>query len=423
MENIIFRGATKDGDIQQLKELYYTAFYPERVDEFAEILYNHQPNLPNKNWLVAEDTALQKIVAAIVLIPWKWKIVDVEINMAEFGIVATLPEYRGKGLMHKLNLEFEHLMQENDFFVSGIQGIPGFYYKLGYEYAVELENKIIVPLHLLEQEQQNYGYSIRKADFTDIPFLMQEDAEFNKKYGVSVVRTKENFEYQLTYGLKTECEADSYIIEKGSEQCYFKIYRHGFGSGLNITEFSENATIDQIKASMFYLKSLAKEADKPFVRLNMHRASKFGSYAISLGAQPGKSYAWQIKITNKLALLEKLKPVFNQRIKDSAFRDFSGVFRLNFYQSAIDLYWDAGELIEIKPATEGEEPFTFAINPRWFPRLIFGHNSWEELHDLHPDVSPAILSVESVSGGLATFVGEFMHALFPKQKGWINLQY
>lgn len=423
MNNIIFRGAIQSGDLQQLKDLYYKAFYPERVDEFAEILYNHQPNLPKANWLVAEDTVNKQIVSAIALIPWKWKLAGIELKMAEMGIVATLPEYRGKGLMHKLNQEFEKLMKQEGYFVSGIQGIPGFYHKLGYEYAVELNNHIIVPLHVLDQEQADDTYKIRKADLHDIPYLMEEEVVYGKTYDLSSVRSKDNMEYLLTHSLKTECESDIYILENGNSKCCFKVYKHGFGSGLIVTECSETATVLQLKNCLYHLNKIAKAANKPYLSLNMHRQSNLAQYVINLGAQNGKSYAWQMKITDIHELLKTLKSVFNKRIQHSKFSDFTGVFRLDFYQQAFDFDFGKGEILEIRKANDKEEPYTFAINSRWFARIVFGHNSWGELHAIHPDVSPAILAIEPVSGGVATFVGEFMNVLFPKLNGWINLQY
>lgn len=423
MDNIILRGATQQTDLQQLKDLYYTAFYPERVDEFVEILYKHMPNLPKSNWLVAEDVTEKKIVSAIALIPWKWKLESVELNVAEMGIVATLPEYRGKGLMHKLNKEFESLMHAGNYWVSMIQGIPGFYYKLGYEYAVELENHINVPLHALEQESQNFGFNIRKADINDISYLIEEDKVFNKKFEVSNIRSKEHWHYLLTHGQKTETIADFYIVENANQKCFFKILKYGFGMGLHVAEASENMTVLQVKACLHYLHKIAKETEKPFLRLNMHRKSSLSQYAIAMGADTGTSYALQMKLTNILSVLNAMKALFEQRVSSSAFRDFSGVYRLDLYQWAIDLRWESGKLESIDKACDTNAEFVFAVNSRWLPRLIFGHNTWREIQNLHPDVSPAIKATDPVSRGNATFVGEFMNVLFPKLKGWINLQY
>jgi len=423
METIIIRTAIKSNDLEQLKQLFKTAFHPEKVDEFAEVLYQHLPNLKKEYWLVAEDTSKEQIVAALALIPWEWKMENTIFKVAEMGIVATLPEYRGKGLMHKLNKAFENVMQEEGFFLSSIQGIPGFYHKLGYEYAVELENHIYTPLDLLNNLLKESEFSFRMAEKSDIPFLMDEEQKFQQKFELSVNKSAELWNYQLRESLKTECASEIWMIETNNQQYYFKILLHGFGAGLILSEMSEGISFDAMQASFSFIKSLAIKKQKPYVRLNMHRESTAAKHVLALGANGGKSYALQVKITEPIKLLRQLVPVLEKRIRQSEFNDFTGIFRLNLYQFSIDLNWNRGMLISIEKGNDQEQMLTFNVNPRWFPMLCLGHRNWEEIQWMHPDVKPEFLVLNPIDNGNNAKIGKLMQVLFPKVKGWINLQY
>lgn len=423
MENIIIRAAINDSDLKQLKQLYYTAFYPERVDEFTEVLFKHLPKLKKGYWLVAEDKSNQKIVAAIALLPWQWIMQGVCLKVAEMGIVATLPEYRGKGLMRKLNLAFEEGMKKEGFYLSTIQGIPGFYYKLGYEYAVGLENQIQVPFTLLNSLNENSDYSFRKAEVSDIPFLMEEEQRFQQKFDLAVNRSKEHWYYLLNESLQTECAGDIWIVNTKNEQYYFKILLQGFDVGLIITEMSENISSEALNACFGFIKNIAKEKEKPYVRLNMHNRSTAAEFVYSLGVNAGKSYAWQVKITEPIKLFQELKPIFEARMNKSEFKYFTGLFRLNLYHSSIDMVWTKGKLESIITGNNKEQELTFGINSRWLPMLCLGQRNWEEIQELHPDVMPEQVIINPANDKINKKVGAIMNVLFPKINGWINLQY
>jgi hypothetical protein len=48
-------------------------------------------------------------------------------------------------------------------------------------------------------------------------------------------------------------------------------------------------------------------------------------------AEIGKPYALQIKIHDKAGILNKMIPVFNERLSISSFYNFCGLFRLDFF--------------------------------------------------------------------------------------------
>jgi predicted N-acetyltransferase YhbS len=423
MENIIIRKAISS-DCNNISNLLNNIFYPEKVGEFSEVLFNHFPNMKPECWFLAEDKAAGKIVASFTLIPWEWKMEGLTLKVAELGLVGSRPDYRGKGLQRLLNLEFDKTVKEEGYDLCAIQGIPGFYHKFGYHYALPLNNHINLPLEFIPIKEKS-TFSSRKATNADIPFLLQEDLHYNKAYSLSVTRSKPKWDYILGESNNTECGSDIWIAEneQTKEKVYFRILTQGgFGKGLILTEISVNASIEALLNIFVFLKKLSIERNKPFIRFDLPNDSDAGKYAISLGAKSGTPYAWQIKIPNKQAFIKKIKPVLENRIKNSSFRNFSGILRLNFYTEAIDLHFEKGNIVSIGNGTEQDCLNTFSINNDLFALLCLGYRSWQELQYIRPDVSASLQFVNPIHQS-EEISGLLIDVLFPKTSSWIYEQY
>ncbi|MEM3459050.1 MAG: GNAT family N-acetyltransferase [Candidatus Bathyarchaeia archaeon] len=102
-----------------------------------------------KNFLVIKHH--DKIVATLNLISVEWSIGGIPLQVAEMGQVATLAEYRHRGLQRRLVEEFHKQAAEQGYDLCAIEGIPYFYRQFGYEYALPLleETKLGVTLSRL----------------------------------------------------------------------------------------------------------------------------------------------------------------------------------------------------------------------------------------------------------------------------------
>ncbi len=329
------------------------------------------------------------------------------------GIVGTQEKHRGQGLIRILNNEFDETLDEEKFDLAVIQGIPGFYHRFGYHYSIPLENHINMPLHLISEEKEKDTYSFHLASVEDIPYLLQEDQTYRERFSLSTFRDNANWKYLLTDSLNTEYGSEYWIMEHRdkSEQFYFRIPRQGFGSGLILSEISESITYEALRHLLSFCKKLAIERNKPYIRLNLHQDSTTSKMAVSMGADQGKTYAWQIKIPNTIRLLTTMRPILEQRMENSSFKQFSGTLRLNFFKTKVDLQWVEGRLENVLNG-EGECKDTFSINGDLFPILCLGHRTWQEIRYIRPDISPS----SSQSRLL-------VETLFPPRKSWIHEQY
>jgi predicted N-acetyltransferase YhbS len=406
------RRAESSDDANRLHALFSDVFHPEDVGTLAETMFHHLPRMEQKYWFIAEEKQSATIVSAFALIPWTWDLDGIQLRVAEMGIVGTQEKHRGRGLMRLLNQEFNTTLDTENFDLAVVQGIPGFYHRFGYSYALPLENHINMPLHLLSADQEKDRYSFRLARVEDIPYLLQEDQIYRDHFSLSTFRDNANWKYLLIDSLNTEYGSEFWIMEdRNHRKFYCRIPQHGFGRGLILSEISDRITYEALQHLLSFCKTLANERGKPYIRLNLHQDSTASKLAISMGAERGKTYAWQIKIPNIIRFLKTIRPVLETRLAASSFNNYSGTLRLNFYKTKIDLLWVEGRLENVVQG-EGECQDIFSINTDLFPALCLGHRTWRELQYVRPDISP--------SSGKSMLLIE---SLFPPRKSWIYEQY
>ncbi len=406
---LIRRGLSADA--AALRSLFDTVFDPEPVGKLAEVMFHHLPRLTPENWFIAEDATSHQVVSGFVLIPWTVECRGIPLKIAEMGIVGTLPAHQGQGIQRRLNTAFDTELNDGQFDLAIIQGIPGFYQQFGYHYTLPLENHINLDLHRVD-EAGAAGWQFRQARMEDIPFLLEQDRQYRAAYFLSTWRDEANWRYLLTHSMETEYASEFWIGEPdgGGERFYARLPFHGFGEGQIVSEVSENISHAGMQALLVLAKRRAQERSKPYIRFNQHNESRPGSLAIAAGAQPGRPYAWQVKPPNPLRLLHKLAPVLEKRLENSPLAGYTGVFQLNTYRSRFDLSWEQGRLA-LQPGSE-HSPANLQIPSDLLPSLLLGVHTWRELQAFRPDVFPG--------GGPSGLLAD---VLFPTEVSWLHEMY
>jgi len=411
-DGYLIRRAESVSDAKGLRDLFAEVFHPEEVGVLAETMFHHLPRMECRYWFIAEEVKTARIVSAFALIPWTWEMEGVRLRVAEMGIVGTLKEHRGQGLMRALNTEFDATLREDSFDLAVIQGIPGFYQQFGFSYAVPLENHIDLPLHVIPEERGD-AFTFRLAIQEDIPFLMREDEAYRAEFSLCAVRDEANWRYLLTHSRDTEYGSEFWIMEQrdGAERFYCRIPAQGFGTGLIVSEISDGISAGGLDHLFMFCGQKARERDKPYIRLNLHDESSAGRVAIGMGARQRSPYAWQIKFPSRIDILTKLAPLLEARMNQSCFRGFSGTLRLDSFKTEIDLVWNEGVLESVR-AAKGEAQHSLAVAADLFPALCLGHRTWQELRHIRPDVFPR-----------SEKMGLLVDVLFPARRSWIHEQY
>jgi hypothetical protein len=152
------------------------------------LMSGDHPLMGSQDFAVIENTnqAGHPIVACTCLWKHTWAYEGIPFQVGRPEMVATDSEYRHRGLIRAL-FEMVHARSEAEGdLVQAITGIAYFYRQFGYEYALELEVKRIVPLALLPtaKDGEEEPFTLQVATSADIPLIA---SLYKRRRGGSIV--------------------------------------------------------------------------------------------------------------------------------------------------------------------------------------------------------------------------------------------
>ncbi len=366
--------------IEQYAALLRLAFPGEGVDVLGRRLYDTHPEMTPRNFFSLWDG--DRMVATLNLIPMTWSLGGVSLRVAEMGLVATHPEYRHRGLQRLLNVEFDKRIREDGYHLAAIEGIPYFYRQFGYEYSATLDEWASIPLDKLPT-QPTPGISPLQPE--EIPVAMNLLEVSQRKYPVHSIRNPREWATQEKTGFVGEHKSTTYAVRVNSKiAAYFRAGVEGKVVLIHEVTETDTATSSMIAA---FLRGLGEENGATELVSREGYIEPFSKYLFDLGASKKRPYAWQIKVVDHKQILEKIKPVFERRIKHSSLRGYSGSIPLNLYVVTVTLTIENGVVVSVEQSPSGQKEDNIRANPRVFPKMLLGYRSIEELEAEYPDVN------------------------------------
>ncbi|MBN1522885.1 MAG: GNAT family N-acetyltransferase [Spirochaetales bacterium] len=410
-KNLVLKTACSKTDISRIAEFNKLIHEGVAVELFVKNLIKKHPTHAEQYWMFIEDSDKKLVVSSICLIPWELKLCGITVKAAELGFVGTLAEYRSKGLINILMQAFFAQAEKDGYTVSIIQGIPYYYRRFGYEYAIQLENHIDIELrHITGSGKKQYSFV--KVQKKDTPTLQKLYNRRMADYDISAVRTKAMWEYLLGPAQKADTVHDNYMIKNKKNEAigYFRIAHHGFGEGLMIDETSCLNTV-MMEEIFSFARTIAENREKPSVQLILPLEHELSQYAVSCGGRITMEYGWQVKVLGHVKLFQLLKPVMEKRIAQSSFRGLTKKLLFNFYKDTIEFEIQKGS-IRLIQSKGWHEQTEVMIPPFLVPQLLFGWKNFSELKSIYPDVWCS----EKKEAAL-------FEILFPKLSGYLHLMY
>jgi predicted acetyltransferase len=370
-------------DVEQFLELMQQVFGQEDVTSLVKKLINNHPTMTLKDFFVVKH--LGKIVAGLNLIPLEWSIGEVPLKVAEMGCVATLPDYRHRGLQKMLVKEFDKRVAEQDYDLCAIEGIPYFYRQFGYEYALPLDEE--TRINLDEVPDYSSKLDIRPFTNSDMPKAMELLAKAQNRFYVHSIRSDQIWKMQQDTGLASTDKFESYVAEKdGQTEAYFRISKKPEAKELVLMEASD---VDH-QMGKTILKFIKDEGRRHGLDTLVSRLSHYDPLTeqlLALGAvEHVPAYAWQIRIMDYAKILMKMKPLFEKRLAgSSSFSHLTEKLNFNFYRFNVQINVENGVIADVRE-TDTCEDRTIRLNPLVFVKLLLGYRSREELEMMYPDV-------------------------------------
>lgn len=381
---LVMRSIAGPEDVDRL-ERFNVIIHGDDVTDFTRSLILHHPHTRPEEWLYIEDSATGEIVSSLCLIPWRWDCQGVTLKAGEMGIVGTHSDYRERGLIRALVARHAEMLEEGEYDLSHIQGIPYFYRQFGYDYAIPLVGGFDLELRQAPDGGAG-GYTLRQAALDEIPALSRLYEAAAERLAIHTIRGHDTWQYMLEHSHNLDEGQTFYLVvnAEGKVVGYLGIAHQGFSDGLIVSEVS-GFPVDAAEAALGLLKSLAVSRGKPHIRLQIPSSSDLVQAARLHDARDMGTYAWQIRIPDVRRLLLKLTPIFEQRLSQSPLSSLTGALTINLYREAFVLDFSGGRLLDVRRET-GAEHSALSIPPHLLPSLVFGYRSIDELCETHHDV-------------------------------------
>jgi len=388
------------------------------VGTHARAMMESWPGLSWKGCFFVEDSGAKdsseapaRAVSTLQLIPRTWSLEGVPIEMAQMGFVATDPDYRNRGLVAALSKRFDEAAAADGYALAGLLGIPYFYSQFGYDYAAPLGTRVSlaaaeVPGTIDEDplRDRTREFEVRPAVEADIPDLASLWDAWGRRFDLRCLRDEPIWRSVIGRLQDAVRGRDCVVAERGRVV------------GLFGAHFSEK------RAGMFGVVTPERDVTLAAVRWAAEQTLEKGAPRLSvaaagtpvhetvlgLGGRQETPYAWQMKVYDHRALLERLRPVLEKRLAGSPLRGLTHELLIDLYRLKLTLKWTGGRLedISVNPVPGPVEAQRVRMPPGAFVQLLTGSATFGRLRRERLDVTSP--------GPYA----ELMDVLFPRLEIW-----
>lgn len=406
---LILRRAVRQ-DVDALADFDARVFSEQGPDQpdmrlhawISDLASKPHPTFNVGDFTIVEDTNTGQIVSSLNLIPQTWSYAGIQFGVGRPEVVATLPEYRHRGLVRA---QFEVIHQwsaERGHLVQAITGIPYYYRLFGYEMALDLGGgRAGYSAHIPRlSESESEPYRVRPAAKADIPFL-QSVYDFGAQR--SLVKCEWNadlWRYEI-YG-KSEQNVNRIvlcIIEnlQGEPVGYLGHPNFPWGKMLAAIQYELKPGVSWAAVTPTVIRYLAQTgaamlAEKPDEKLEAFGfwgGREHPVYQVLNDSLPRvrKPYAWYIRVADLPGFLKHIAPVLEKRLADSSLVGHTGELKITFYRRGLRLVLDQGRFTTIeawRPEPLGNSGDA-AFPDLTFLQLLFGYRTFEELMYAFPD--------------------------------------
>lgn len=388
---------------------------PRALDIARVLMAGDFPYMGPGDFALVEDVskAERPVVAYTCLWRLRWRYADIDFDVAQPEMVATLPEYRNRGLVRALFAMIHARSAVEGRLVQAITGIPYFYRQFGYEYVLDLEGSRIAPVAAIPEKEGDdpEPFSLRLATLDDVPQLM---ALYAQSRGDSLIwnEAPESFwrhhiaawddPHVQNDPLRTILHGRLYVIttSDGVTVGYSRVAAKRWSEKVMVWGLHLVPGVNWHVAAPSLLRALracgqtlpaVEENKKPFSAIEFMLGRTHPLYLMLEDALPLRTiqpYAWYIRVADLPAFMRRIAPVLEARLAASLLSGYSGEVKIDFYRSGLRLVFAEGKLTEIAqwraPAYGDDADAGFP--PLVFLQLLFCYRSLAELRAFFPDV-------------------------------------
>jgi predicted N-acetyltransferase YhbS len=417
-DGLTLRWTTPD-DVERVAALYAQVFRPSadaplntRIAAWARDMFSgRHPHIGQCDFAVVEQTATGAIVASTCLLRYPIAYEGALIPFGRPEVVATLPEYRNRGLVRAIFTLIHARSEARGDLAQGITGIPYYYRQFGYEYAVSAGTALTVYYPAIPELKNDATepYTLRPATREDVPLLLRL---WEREHSGSAISTPLDTGYLrwAMEGMRAESLAHwrLYLIvdARGRADGYLQLVPGRWGPEVNVGGLmvEEGTPLTAVLPSVLRGVRALGETTVPMpnrpsmpppgaVRFQVHDAhplvgalSEIAPVTVARPYSP-YPYPWYIRVPDLPRFIQRVAPALERRLAASAQAGYSGELTLDFYRSGLRLAFEGGRLVtadDWRPPLWVEAKAGFP--PLVFLQLLCGYRSLSDLREVYPDV-------------------------------------
>jgi predicted acetyltransferase len=426
-DGLLLRWATPD-EAEKLAQ-FNLAMHSKNPDEPEMGLYywvhdlmrgDHPTTNAGDFTVVVDTTNDDRIISSLNLISQTWSYDGIPFPVGRPELVATLPEYRRRGLV-RMQMEIIHALSAGrGEMVTAITGITWYYRQFGYEMGLNLggSRQLFWTRPGNDEKVAEEPFRLRPATEADIPLLHDLYRAHLGDSPITRPRDEAQWRYEMfTTHPESFWSVKPRLIETLDGQVVGYATWQALRTAFGVREFGVLPGHSWRAVGRFVIRQLKQEAetlnaDRPVEKQLSHISFILGEDHPLYEALAGdlerqiRPYAWYVRVPDLPAFLRHIAPALERRLARSIMAGHTGTLKINLYRSRFTLEWangrlkEVGEGYELKYLEEGDALFPDLT----FLQLLFGYRSIDELilshADLYTDSNEALV---------------LLRALFPKR--------
>jgi len=416
---VLRRATTADADALTEFNADYLRFQdapePSRVMAAwtRDLMTGRHPTFRPESATVVEDTRRRLIVSSIMLIRQTWAFGGVPIGIAQPELIATHPDYRGRGVV-RAQLETVHQWSaERGDLVLIISGIPGYYRQFGYELALQQGGGPVIHTSSLPRPDPDEPrpFRVRELREGDLAFLTRTYAEATRDSLVTVLRDEPLWRYEWQgRSAHAAVRQEIRVIETtAGEPVGFLTHQPRVnGTVFEVTEWKVARSVSW-RAVWPTLLAYCWRAGEEYAQRDGGTLGTLSFWylgdshpidQIARLAWPRRRWAYYVRVPDLPAFVRAVAPALERRLAASLLVGHTGELTLGFYRpEGVRLVFERGRLVTAEawrpdfglgslevgfPTTDPRRPV--AMFPGLtFLQLLFGFRALDELQSAFPD--------------------------------------
>ncbi|GIJ73645.1 GNAT family N-acetyltransferase [Virgisporangium ochraceum] len=365
----------------------------EGIAAWVEGLFDGHPSVGPEDFLVAEDVATGRPVGSLVDLRQTWTLGGVRFPVSQVELVATEPEHRGNGLTGRMFAALHKRFAADGVAIQMIEGIPYFYRRLGYDYALANDGAAVVPAAALPAGPA--PLTVRPATVADADALAGIDRALAGGDAFTCPRDAGVWRYEVAgRGADDLCRRAVAVLVDGGEVRGYLVHTARLSSAGELTVLAaacaRPADWPAAATAMYaYLAGVGRRhgtltAVRPLLDPD-HPLARFGPPGV-----PRRPRGWYVRTDDPAALLARLLPVLRARWHAADLRWPGKDLVIDLYGPAVRLEFADGELAAVTTvrgtSDPSNDPATHAtVPPGALLHLALGHRTLPEILDAWPD--------------------------------------